>query len=58
MNTIRTILTALLWAIGIPFAVIGLAFAIAHVHDTWDAPEYPHSGYSPEMPTWEGGEAW
>lgn len=28
-------------------------FFVAHVIDTWDAPIYPHSGFSPECPTWE-----
>lgn len=31
-------------------------FMIATIIDRWDAPQYPHSGFSPECPTWEEPE--
>lgn len=33
-----------------------IPFFILHVQETWDAPIYPHSGFSPECPTWEAPE--
>lgn len=33
--------------------LFGLLFMVAHIIDTWDAPIYPHSGFSPECPSWE-----
>lgn len=36
-----------------PFAAVGLIFVVVHVVDSWDAPEYPHSGFCPDSPTWE-----
>ena len=32
--------------------LLGLPFVVLHVQDHWNAPEYPHSGFSPECPTW------
>lgn len=43
----------LLWLLFLMFCLMALPFVIAHVADTWNAPEYPHSGFSPECPTWE-----
>lgn len=40
-------------AAALAFIVAGLPFVAAHIADTWNAPEYPHSGFSPECPTWE-----
>lgn len=30
-----------------------LPFFVLHVHEHWDDPIYPYSGFSPECPTWE-----
>ncbi len=38
------------------FFLMALPFVFCHVADTWDAPAYPHSGFSPECPTWEESE--
>ncbi|MBQ3218880.1 MAG: hypothetical protein IJB33_08425 [Akkermansia sp.] len=38
------------------FALMCLPFVVAHVAEHWDAPEYPHSGFSPECPEWEAPE--
>lgn len=40
----------LLLFLGLLLAV-GLAFFAAHAIDNWDAPEHPHSGFSPEYHT-------
>lgn len=37
--------------------LISLPFVVAHVVDGWNAPEYPHSGYTPDCPTWEAPAA-
>ena len=34
------------------FFLLSLPFIIAHVAENWHAPEYPHSGYTPDCPTW------
>lgn len=34
------------------FTLICLPFVLLHVADNWNAPEYPHSGFSPECPEW------
>lgn len=31
-------------------------FVVLHVMNNWDKPSYPHSGFSPEQPTWEAQE--
>lgn len=46
----------LLWLLFLMFSLMALPFVVAHVADNWDAPQYPHSGYSPECPTWEAPE--
>lgn len=38
------------------FALMCLPFVVAHVAENWDAPAYPHSGFSPECPAWEAPE--
>ena len=35
------------------FCLLSIPFIIAHIIDSWDAPEYPHSGFTPDCPTWE-----
>lgn len=49
MNEIPEVLLALLLG---ALVLLGLALAVAHVAEGWDAPEYPHSGYSPDCPVW------
>ena len=33
--------------------LLTLPFVICHVADTWDAPEYPHTGFCPDCPAWD-----
>lgn len=35
------------------FLLLSAPFIVAHVADTWNAPEYPHSGFFPDCPTAE-----
>lgn len=46
LNTLGLILFLIFTALASPFVV-------AHVMDNWNEPEYPHSGFTPEYPTWE-----
>lgn len=55
MEILRAILEELaraaIWlALGFLLA-LGMAFAIAHTIDTWDAPAHPYSGFSPDYHT-------
>lgn len=43
----------LLWLLFLMFCLMALPFVICHVADNWDAPQYPHSGFTPDCPTWE-----
>lgn len=47
------LLRILLYLLAIMFFLMGIPFVICHIADNWDAPEYPHSGFSPDCPTWE-----
>lgn len=38
------------------FCLLSIPFIIAHVIDSWDAPEYPYSGFCPDCPTWDPSE--
>lgn len=38
------------------FFSISIPFVVAHVAEHWDAPEYPHSGFTPDCPTWDPSE--
>lgn len=49
INTVAIILFAV-------FCVIAAPFVVLHVMNNWDKPSYPHSGFSPEHPTWEAPE--
>ena len=35
------------------FFVITAPFVVLRIIDNWDKPSYPHTGFSPESPTWE-----
>ncbi len=35
------------------FLLLSAPFIVAHVADTWNAPEYPHSGFCPDSPAAE-----
>lgn len=35
------------------FLLLSAPFIVAHVADTWNAPEYPHSGFRPDSPAAE-----
>lgn len=32
--------------------VLAAPFVGFHVYETWDKPEYPHSGFCPDSPKW------
>lgn len=46
MNTIDKVMMVA----GAAFAVFALPFVAAHVQETWDAPEYPYTGFTPDCP--------
>lgn len=56
LDLFTTLLRALFICAAAIFCLLALPFVVAHVADTWDAPEYPHSGFSPDCPTWEQPE--
>ena len=35
------------------FVLLASPFVVCHIIDHWDDTIYPHSGFSPECPTWE-----
>lgn len=39
--------------LGALFMIGASPFVYDHIQENWDAPEYPHSGFSPECPTWD-----
>lgn len=43
----------LFFALALLLAMLALPFVICHVADTWDAPEYPHTGFCPDCPAWD-----
>ena len=44
--------TALFIVLTVLLLLIASPFVVEHVMENWYAPEYPHSGFSPECPTW------
>lgn len=56
LDFLSAILRAFCVTAAVLIFLLSLPFVIAHVIDNWDAPEYPHSGFSPECPTWEAPE--
>lgn len=49
MNAIETFIVT----IGVFFMIGAAPFMIDHVSNNWDKPEYPHSGFGPDCPTWD-----
>lgn len=47
--TEKIILYSMLAMLAAPF----IMFFFWHVEETWDAPEYPHSGFCPDSPSWD-----
>ena len=48
-----------IWLVKVAFWLIlaaCLVWVALTVAERWDAPEYQHSGFCPDAPTWEGGE--
>lgn len=39
---------------GAAFMVLASPFVVAHVAETWDAEEYPYTGFCPDCPEWSG----
>lgn len=50
------LLRALFYLLAGIFFLMALPFICCHVADTWNAPEYPYSGFTPDCPTWEEPE--
>lgn len=44
------------WLIVIVFCIVTAPFVIDHIINHWDDPSYPHSGFTPESPTWQEPE--
>ena len=42
----------LFFVVGAAFMVLASPFVVAHVADTWDAEEYPYTGFCPDCPEW------
>lgn len=53
LDVLEAAFKAILYTAGGALLALGLLFFAAHVYDTWDAPEYPYSGFCPDFPTWE-----
>lgn len=47
-----TLLRVLFYLLAFIFIMTCMPFVICHVADNWAAPEYPHSGFTPDCPTW------
>lgn len=47
------LLRFLFYLLAFIFFMMCMPFVICHIADRWDAPEYPHSGFVPDCPTWE-----
>lgn len=47
------LLRFLFYLLAFLFFMMALPFVICHVAEHWDDPIYPHSGFSPEFPSWE-----
>ncbi len=56
MDALIDLIRVLLWLLFLMFCLMALPFVVAHMADRWEAPEYPHSGYTPDCPTWEAAE--
>lgn len=50
------LLRVLFYLLAFIFFLMALPFVFCHVADSWDAPVYPHSGFTPDCPTWEAPE--
>ena len=50
------LLRFLFYLLAFLFFMMALPFIICQVSETWDAPEYPYSGFTPDCPTWEEPE--
>ena len=56
LDFLSDLFKVLFYTAAVLFFLLCLPFVVAHVAEHWDAPEYPHSGFSPECPTWEAAE--
>ncbi len=50
------LLRFLFYLLAFMFFMMALPFIICHVAEHWDGPPYPHSGFTPDCPTWEEPE--
>ena len=57
LDSFLTLLRVLFYLLAFLFFLMALPFIICHVAEHWDAPEYPHTGYTPDCPTWEAPAA-
>lgn len=53
MDALIDLIRVLLWLLFLMFCLMALPFVVAHMADTWNAPEYPHSGFCPDSPAAE-----
>ncbi len=53
LNDLINLLRVLFYLLAFMLFMICMPFVICHVAEHWDAPEYPHSGFCPDSPTWE-----
>lgn len=53
LDSFLTLLRVLFYLLAFLFFLMVLPFIICHVAEHWDDPPYPHSGFTPDCPTWE-----
>ena len=56
LDDLLDLLRVLFYLLVFAFFMMALPFVFCHVADTWDAPAYPHSGFTPDCPTLEEPE--
>lgn len=53
MDDFLDLLRVLFYLLAFTFCLMSAPFVVAHIADNWDAPEYPHSGFTPDCAEWE-----
>lgn len=56
LDLLATLSRALFYTAAALLMLLCLPFVVCHVADHWNAPEYPHCGFTPDCPTWEAPE--
>lgn len=52
-DLLSTLAKTLAYSTAAVFFLLSIPFIAAHVADNWDAPIYPHSGFTPDCPSWD-----